>query len=187
MAATVLLLRAALLPPGLRLLSLFPPDRLGAAVPPIRRSFEPLPVGYATPSSHLAPRRSKSLLRLALVGRMVLDKGVHDAVEVLAALANRGVNAELTLTGSGPATTSVLGLARKLDVAGRVQHIPWLDPPGLADLYRRTDVVLAPSRSTPTWVEQFGRMIVQTQACGCVVAGYVSGSIPEVGGEQQCL
>jgi hypothetical protein len=41
---------------------------------------------------------------------------------------------------------------------------------------------LAPSRSTATWVEQFGRMVVEAQASGCVVVGYDSGSMAEVGG-----
>ena len=52
----------------------------------------------------------------------------------------------------------------------------------MAQLYRETHVVLAPSRSTATWAEQFGRMIVEGQASGCVIVGYASGAIPEVGG-----
>ena len=57
----------------------------------------------------------------------------------------------------------------------------------MAELYRQTHVVLAPSRSTARWVEQFGRMIVEAQASGCVVVGYESGSIPEVGGDAAIL
>ena len=51
------------------------------------------------------------------------------------------------------------------------------------ELYRQSHVVLAPSRSTERWVEQFGRMIVEAQASGSVVVGYESGSIPEIGGD----
>jgi hypothetical protein len=40
--------------------------------------------------------------------------------------------------------------------------------------------VLVPSRATSRWVEQFGRTVVEAQACGAVVAGYASGTIPEV-------
>jgi Glycosyl transferases group 1 len=36
---------------------------------------------------------------------------------------------------------------------------------------------------SPTWVEQFGRVIVEAQASGPVVVGYASGAIAEVAGE----
>ena len=52
----------------------------------------------------------------------------------------------------------------------------------LATRYRSTHVVLVPSVSTPTWVEQFGRVIVEAQASGAVVAGYASGAIPRSSG-----
>jgi hypothetical protein len=40
---------------------------------------------------------------------------------------------------------------------------------------------------TQTWTEQFGRVIVEAQASGAVVAGYDTGSIAEVGGEAALL
>jgi hypothetical protein len=40
---------------------------------------------------------------------------------------------------------------------------------------------------TETWVEQFGRVIVEAQASGTVAAGYASGSIPEVSGHAGVL
>ena len=47
--------------------------------------------------------------------------------------------------------------------------------------------MLIPSRPTETWVEQFGRVIVEAQASGAVVAGYASGAIPEVAGDAAIL
>lgn len=150
--------------------------------------IEPIPLGYD--DSVFAPG-SQSLddspVRLALVGRMVPEKGVLDAIRVLAHIHQQEREAVLTLTGSGSALDDALALAKELDVSEQVEYQPWLDAQELADLYRQTHVVLAPSRSTPTWVEQFGRMIVEAQACGCVVAGYWSGSIPEVAGDAGVL
>ena len=151
--------------------------------------IEPLPLGYddehySCGEQSLAGGR----LRLALVGRMVREKGVCDAVRVLAGLhVGKGMDVELVLAGSGPQLTAAMALAKELGVDDRVEHRPWLATPELAQLYRETHVVLAPSRSTATWAEQFGRMIVEGQASGCVIVGYDSGSIPEVGGDPALL
>jgi hypothetical protein len=65
-------------------------------------------------------------------------------------------------------------------VAGQVDLLPWADEHELAGIYRDSHVVLVPSRATSRWVEQFGRGVVEAQACGAVVAAYASGTIPEV-------
>ena len=106
----------------------------------------PLPLGYddehfSCGQQSLAGER----LRLALVGRMVPEKGVCDAVRVLASLhVGRGMDAELVLAGSGPELTAAMALAKGLGVDDRVEHRPWLATPELAQLYRETHVVLAP-------------------------------------------
>jgi glycosyltransferase involved in cell wall biosynthesis len=144
----------------------------------------PLPLGY---DEGLFPFGEQSLshgdLRLALVGRMVQEKGVCDAIWVLANLrGERGIDAHLVLAGSGPALADAIALADQLGVGDHVEHLPWLPADRLGELLRNTHVVLTPSRSTATWAEQFGRMIVEAQASGCVVVGYDSGSISEVAG-----
>ncbi len=64
---------------------------------------------------------------------------------------------------------------------------PWQSVAELAAFYRQAHVVLVPSVATETWTEQFGRVIVEAQASGAVVAGYASGSIPEVAGDAALL
>src|SRR5207245_10797981 len=81
----------------------------------------------------------------------------------------------------------VRALATSLGVANRLELMPWQPTTELAPVYRRAHCVLIPSRPTSTWVEQFGRVIVEAQASGAVVAGYASGSIPEVGGDAAIL
>jgi glycosyltransferase involved in cell wall biosynthesis len=151
--------------------------------------IKPLPLGYDEGRFSAGVQSvTDGALQLALVGRMVPEKGVVDAVRVLADLrSGPGLDARLVLAGAGPALADALRLADVLGVAQRVRHMPWLDGPELAQLYRETHVVLTPSRSTSTWVEQFGRMVVEAQASGCVVVGYDSGSISEVGGAAALL
>ncbi|MFQ3664330.1 MAG: glycosyltransferase, partial [Chloroflexaceae bacterium] len=42
---------------------------------------------------------------------------------------------------------------------------------------------LPPSRTTPTWKEQFGRVLIEAMSCGVPVIGSSSGEIPHVIGE----
>jgi glycosyltransferase involved in cell wall biosynthesis len=45
------------------------------------------------------------------------------------------------------------------------------------------DVLCAPSQTTPSWREQFGRMLVEAFACGVSIVGSDSGEIPYVIGD----
>src|SRR5258705_13142156 len=125
-------------------------------------------------------------IRLGLFGRLVPEKGVLDAVRILAALQLIRPTT-LVIAGDGPTTLPALELARSLSVGERLELAPWRRIEELAAIYRTTHVVLVPSQPTETWVEQFGRVIVEAQASGAVVAGYASGSIPEVAGEAAIL
>ena len=48
----------------------------------------------------------------------------------------------------------------------------------MAAAYARFDVLVLPSRTTPTWKEQFGRVIIEALWCGVPVIGSDSGEIP---------
>src|SRR5690606_30800199 len=49
--------------------------------------------------------------------------------------------------------------------------------------YRSLDAVVLPSRTTPGWKEQFGRVLVEAMACRVPVVGSDSGEIPHVIGD----
>ena len=142
----------------------------------------PLPLGVDTAAYRPGNQSSTDPeIRLALVGRMEPYKGVLDAVKILHRL-HEVRQCRLTLIGEGPMLQPALDLARRLGIGGLVDALPWQPGGALAELYRQMHVVMVPSRATDTWVEQFGRTIVEAQAAGCLVAAYASGSIPEVAG-----
>jgi glycosyltransferase involved in cell wall biosynthesis len=146
-----------------------------------------IPLGYDDTTLFAGEQAADDAeIRLALVGRLIPEKGVGDAVSVLARV-NALRPARLLLVGEGPMLESALAAAAARGVADRVEHQPWQTADELARLYREVHVVLAPSRATATWTEQFGRMVSEGQASGCVVAGYASGAIAEVGGEAAAL
>lgn len=124
--------------------------------------------------------------RLLLVGRLVPEKGVLDAIEVLAQV-RRHHDVRKRPVGNGPAVIPALARAAALGVAGAIEHLPWLSAADLAREYEAAAVVLAPSRATHTWVEQFGRVLIEAHAYRTPVAGYASGAIPEVAGAGAAL
>lgn len=53
----------------------------------------------------------------------------------------------------------------------------------IADYMNAADIVVLPSISMPKWKEQYGRVIPEAMACGKVVVGSRSGTLPELIGE----
>jgi glycosyltransferase involved in cell wall biosynthesis len=125
-------------------------------------------------------------LMIAFVGRLVREKGVTDAVRVLATV-NATRPARLVVAGTGPEERVARALSARLGILDRVEFRPWQSSYDLAQLYRDSHLLLLPSMATNTWVEQFGCVIVEAQASGAIIAGYASGAIPEVAGDAGLL
>jgi glycosyltransferase involved in cell wall biosynthesis len=49
--------------------------------------------------------------------------------------------------------------------------------------YELADLLVLPSRTTPLWAEQFGRVLIEAMAAGVPTIGSSSGAIPEVIGD----
>ncbi len=116
---------------------------------------------------------------IGYAGRLVAEKGLHT---LLAAAATLPAYAMLLLVGSGPARPALERQARALNLGGRVRFVPPCQPEALAALYNAMDVLVLPSHTTARWKEQFGRVIIEAQACGVPVIGSSSGAIPQVVG-----
>jgi glycosyltransferase involved in cell wall biosynthesis len=172
-----------------RLDALYPCSRQAAAVAR-GKGFgglvEVLPLGVDGAYSPGDQRATDPEVRMGLVGRLVPEKGVTNAVRVLAEVL-RHRPARLVVIGTGPEEGPARALAQQLGVDAAVDFLPWQPLDELARLYRTLHVVLVPSRATHTWVEQFGRIILEGQASGAVVAGYRSGAIPEVASDAAVL
>jgi glycosyltransferase involved in cell wall biosynthesis len=112
------------------------------------------------------------------LGRLVAQKGVLDLVEALPLLPP---HIRLRLVGDGVLRPRIEARAAELGVRARVEILAWTnDVP--AEL-RRLDALALPSRTTPTWKEQFGRVLIEAMSCGVPVVGSSSGEIPRVIGD----
>jgi glycosyltransferase involved in cell wall biosynthesis len=114
------------------------------------------------------------------VGRLVPEKGIET---LLAALARLGDAFQVRLIGAGPAQPALEAQAAALEVLNRVEFLPARPPAQVAAEYCRLQALVLPSRTTPVWKEQFGRVLAEAMACGVPVVGSDSGAIPEVIGE----
>ncbi|MGN6743029.1 MAG: glycosyltransferase [Amnibacterium sp.] len=154
-------------------------------VPSARIAVVPCGVDTAhfSPSGPAAPRGDR--LRIMTVGRLVQRKGVGIAIEALARLVARGIDAELVIVGgAGDAAhlevepevarleriVDATGMRDRVTLAGRIEH------DDLPEQYRSADVIVC-----APWYEPFGIVPLEAMACGRpVVATRVGGLIDTV-------
>jgi len=133
-------------------------------------------VGLAPPAVPAWPEASHAHtarpFTVGYAGRLVASKGLTD---LLAAVRKLSAPVELLMIGDGELRGQLEGEpipGSKLRVLDSLSHAQ------MADGYAQLDVLVLPSRTTRTWKEQFGRVIVEALSCGVPVIGSDSGEIP---------
>lgn len=107
-------------------------------------------------------------------GRLIESKGLAD---MLAAVRELEAPVEMVLIGNG----EVRGELEGQPIPGsQVRVIDDLSHDEMARGYSQMDVLVLPSHTTPTWKEQFGRVLIEAMWCGVPVVGSDSGEIPWV-------
>lgn len=142
-------------------------------------------IGFAPPAvpGWAAPARTRDAepasggtgarpFTIGYAGRLIASKGLED---LLAAVRLLPAPVELLLLGNGE-------LRERLDRAeipgSRARVIDGLSHEQMPSGYAQLDVLVLPSHTTPTWKEQFGRVIIESLWCGVPVVGSDSGEIP---------
>ncbi len=129
--------------------------------------------GWESAEGARDPRESAGrAFTVGYAGRLTESKGLLD---LLAGVRRLEAPVELILIGDG----ELRGRLEGQPIPGSaVRVLDGLRHEQMASAYARLDVLVLPSRTTATWKEQFGRVIIEALYCGVPVVGSDSGEIP---------
>jgi len=114
------------------------------------------------------------------IGRLVEEKGLMDMVD---ALPHCPEEVNLLFVGKGGYQAVLEKRIQEIGLQHRVRFLPYLPMDDLPRVMNAIDTLVLPSRTMPTWREQFGRVIIEAHACETPVIGSNSGAIPSVIGQ----
>jgi glycosyltransferase involved in cell wall biosynthesis len=127
-------------------------------------------IPHTVPPYGSLPPRHDTTFTVGFAGRLVPEKGIGD---LAAAVRLLGPPVRLLVAGDGPSCSELDGTPG-LSLLGP-------QPSALMGaFFAELDVLVLPSRTMPTWAEQFGRVLVEALACGVPIIGSSSGEIPWV-------
>ncbi len=117
---------------------------------------------------------------IGFAGRLIPAKGVDILLEALARLRT---DWSFLVVGGGPEAASIEDFARSRGWENRLRIERNVSHADVPDAMNLMDVLVLPSRTTPKWKEQFGRVLIEAMGCAIPVVGSDSGAIPEVIGD----
>ena len=120
-----------------------------------------------------------NIIELGFIGRIVESKGIFDLLEAIAKIEN----CHLRICGNGPDLGKLQAYISSNQLSNKVTILGAQNREGVINFYHSLDLLVVPSKTTQTWKEQFGRIIIEAYATGTSVLGSTSGSIPEIIGE----
>lgn len=109
------------------------------------------------------------------VGRMVALKRFELAIEAVAGLVGSGVDARLTLVGSGPAVDDLASRASALGIADRVRFAGYVEDDELGELLAASDVLVSTSE-----YEGFGLTLLEAMAASTPTIAMAVGGVTDV-------
>ncbi len=125
--------------------------------------------GVETGAQPPAPPSAEGPLKLGVLARLIPLKNVEAVIEATAQLADRGVEVQAEIAGSGPSESSLRTLAARLGVTARVSFLGW--HADVARLLASWDLLVIPSLE-----EGFGLSALEAMAAARpVVASRVGG------------
>jgi glycosyltransferase involved in cell wall biosynthesis len=137
----------------------------------------PPPAEPRNPDESFLPVKRDGEFFIGFAGRITAGKGWR---VLLAALTQLPEHFKCLVAGGGDEESELRLLCQLPAIRSRVHYLGVLEKDRLWSFYRRLDVFVLPSLTTPRWTEQFGFVLAEAMACGVPVIGSNSGAIPEV-------
>lgn len=115
---------------------------------------------------------------LLFVGRLVEVKGLKVLLEAMPKVIKRHQSMHLIVAGAGPLESELRVLARKLDIADRVDFRGMVKQSELPSLYRQSTMAVFPFVVTKSGIQEgFGLVVVEAMGCECPV---IAGDLPAI-------
>lgn len=153
-------------------------DLLTADAGPGPRAVLPHP-GFEVPARP-RDRASDSTLQFAVVGRVVPERGLDLLFDALAEVYG---DWRLQIVGTGPSQEALEAQAQRLGLSSRIEWLGGVPRQELAGLWTEVDALVAPSRSTPAWIEPTGSLVLEAMAWGVPAIVSRCGALPDVVGD----
>ena len=134
------------------------------------------PGGVLIPPAHLT-RQPSGPLTFGAVGRVVEERGLD---LLLDALSETYGDWRLRIVGVGPAQEALEAQAQKLGLSSRLEWLGALPRESLGAFWGSIDGLVVPSRSTATWVEPTGSVVLEAMAHAVVPIVSRCGALPDV-------
>lgn len=125
-------------------------------------------IGHAIDTERFYPKKhKKKILTILFVGRLEEEKGITEFVEMAKQL--KKYNVRFVVIGNGTKERIIPKFIEQRVVS--YENMP--------SEYQAADIFVAPSKSTPTWDEQYNTALLEAQASGLAIVTTRTGGIPE--------
>jgi glycosyltransferase involved in cell wall biosynthesis len=115
-------------------------------------------------------------LEIVYVGRLAANKGIFESIEAMRILRDRGVEARLTLAGSGDAAAAATQAVQAAGLSDRVRVLPPVFATDKQRLWQQAHVFVFPTYHR----EGLPYALLEAMACGAVPVAATVGAIPDV-------
>ncbi|MGC8766182.1 MAG: glycosyltransferase [Brevinematia bacterium] len=136
------------------------------------------------------PEAQDFKLKIGYVGRIAEEKGIDIILFAMRIMKEKGKE-DIALYIVGGIDTSSNYYKELMDISERLEvkvfFLGSLNLDKIFEFYKAIDVLVLPSRTKSWWKEQFGRVLVESMACGTPCVGSSSGEIPAVIGDSRFI
>jgi glycosyltransferase involved in cell wall biosynthesis len=121
----------------------------------------------------------KNHLTILFVGRLVEEKGIIDLYQAFVNVKKEFDQIKLKIVGDGLLKKQLIKLIRKNHLEKDIT-ITSSNYQNMPKIYQSADIIVVPSKTTKTWEEQYGMVLVEAMASGLPIIAYRSGAIEEI-------